>query len=159
MKTQLLEALERLKPHDHLCLIYETQEEQFAAAVPFLRLGLERHEKCVYIADAHSSAEVLQALRAGGIDVESAIQSGALSLATKRESYLKQGYFDPDWMIRFLKDATGSAIAAGFSALRVTGEMLTLLGHPQSLAALSAPLQMVAGWTLAAMIWPRVKEK
>jgi len=43
--------------------------------------------------------------------------------------------------------------------LRVTGETLTLLGHPQSLAALSAPLQMVAGWTLAAMIWPRVKEK
>jgi PAS domain S-box-containing protein len=128
MRTQLVEALEQLRPHDHLCLIYETQEEQFAAAVPFLCMGLERGEKCVYIADDHTCAEVLQALRAGGIDVESAIQSGALSLATKRESYLKQGYFDPDWMIRFLKDATGSAMAAGFSALRATGEMTWQLG-------------------------------
>ena len=128
MTTPLLEALAQLAPHDHLCLIYETPQEQFEVAIPFLRMGLERHEKCVYIADDHTCAEVLQALRAGGIDVESAIQSGALSLATKRESYLKQGYFDPDWMIRFLKDATGSAIAAGFSALRVTGEMTWQLG-------------------------------
>jgi uncharacterized membrane protein len=44
-------------------------------------------------------------------------------------------------------------------ALRVAGEVLTLFGHPQSLAACSAPLQMAAGWSLAAMIWPRVKEK
>jgi hypothetical protein len=43
--------------------------------------------------------------------------------------------------------------------LRVTGDFLTVLGHAQSLAALSAPLQLVAGCSLAAMIWPRVKEK
>jgi len=122
MKTHLVEALERLRPHDHLCLIYETQEEQFAAAVPFLRMGLERGEKCVYIADDHTCAEVLQALRAGGIDLESAIQSGALSVITKEQAYLKQGFFDPDWMFTFWQQATDSAMAAGFSALRATGE-------------------------------------
>lgn len=39
---QLTEAIGRLQVHDHLCLIYETREEQFAATVPFIRLGLER---------------------------------------------------------------------------------------------------------------------
>ena len=128
VRTQLLEALERLQPHDHLCLIYETQEEQFAAAIPFMRIGLERGQKCIYIADDNSVSTVLKAMRAHGIGADSAIQSGALSLATKQEAYLKQGYFDPDWMIGFVRETTEAALAAGFSALRVTGEMTWALG-------------------------------
>jgi len=127
-RRQLLEALERLQPHDHLCLIYETQQEQFAAAIPFLRIGLERGEKCIYIADDNAVSTVLEAMRAQGMGVDSALQSGALSLATKQEAYLKQGYFDPDWMIGFLKQTTEAALSAGFSALRVTGEMTWALG-------------------------------
>ncbi len=127
-EPQLLDALERLAPHDHLCLIYEDQQEQFAAAIPFMRIGLERGEKCIYIADDNRVSTVLDAMRPQGIDVDSAVKSGALSLATKQEAYLRQGYFDPDWMIRFLQDATEAAMAAGFSALRVTGEMTWALG-------------------------------
>jgi hypothetical protein len=37
--------------HEHCCLIYETEEEQFAAALPFLRSGLDRGEKCLFVAD------------------------------------------------------------------------------------------------------------
>jgi signal transduction histidine kinase len=128
-KPELLEALERLAPHDHLCLVYETQQEQFAAVIPYIRIGLERGEKCVYIADDNSVAAVLEAMRAEGIDVDSALQSGALSVSTKQETYLKQGHFDPDSMIRSLKEATDSAIAAGFAALRVTGEMTWAMGR------------------------------
>src|SRR5437899_518278 len=36
--------------HQHQCLIYNTREEQFAAALPFLKAGLERWERCLYIA-------------------------------------------------------------------------------------------------------------
>jgi len=127
-KSKLIDAVERLGVHDHLCLIYETQREQFAAVVPFMRIGLDRGEKCIYIVDESTAASVLDAMRAEGIDVESATKSGTLVVATKRDAYLKQGYFDPDWMIRFLKEATDSAKADGFSALRVTGEMTWALG-------------------------------
>src|SRR5690348_4885990 len=34
--------METCVAHDHICLIYETREEQLAAVVPFLRNGLER---------------------------------------------------------------------------------------------------------------------
>jgi len=124
----LLKALEGLGFHDHLCLIYETPEEQFAAIDPFVRLGLERGEKCVYVADDNTSAEVLANLELGGIDVKSALKSGALSVLTKKEAYLKHGYFDPDLMIDFLREATAGAIASGFKGLRVTGEMTWVLG-------------------------------
>lgn len=124
----LLKAVEGLGFHDHLCLIYETTEEQFAAIVPFVRLGLERGEKCVYVADDNTSGEVLEQMKRGGVDVASALESGALSVITKKEAYLKQGYFDPDWMIQFLKEVTDGAKAEGYTGLRVTGEMTWMLG-------------------------------
>ncbi len=121
-KTPLIEALERLKPHDHLCSIYETREEQFAVAIPFIRIGLERREKCIYIADDHNVAPVRQALEADGVDVESAVQSGSLSLLTKDHAYMKRGHFDPDWMFSYWQQATDEALARGYPAVRATGE-------------------------------------
>lgn len=124
----LLKAVKGLGFHDHLCLIYESPEEQFAAIVPFVRLGLERGEKCVYVADDNTSAEVLEQMKRGGVDTVRALETGALSVITKKEAYLKQGYFDPDWMIQFLKEATDAAKAEGYTGLRVTGEMTWVLG-------------------------------
>lgn len=120
--TPLLDALERLKPPDHLCSIYETQEEQFAVAIPFIRIGLERGEKCIYIADAHNLEDVREARRAEVGDLEPAMRSGALELLTKEDAYMKRGYFDPDWTFTFWKEATDAALGRGFSALRATGE-------------------------------------
>jgi len=42
--SRLSATIIRLRPHDHLCLIYETREEQFATVVPFIKAGLERRE-------------------------------------------------------------------------------------------------------------------
>lgn len=125
---KLVKAIEEIGVHDHLCLLYENTQEQFAAIVPFMRVGLERGEKCVYIADDNTTTNVLKAMAQGGIETEAAIKSGSLAVLTKRETYLKHGYFDPDWMIRFLKEATDTAKAEGFSAFRVTGEMTWMLG-------------------------------
>ncbi len=127
-ESSLLEALAQLQVHDHLCLIYRTREEQFAAVIPFMRLGLERGEKCVYIADDNTASAVMDAMRADGIDVVANIASGALSVITKKESYLRKGFFDPDLMIRFLKETIDAAHAEGFSALRASGEMTWALG-------------------------------
>lgn len=55
-------------------------------AVPFIRIGLERKEKCVYITDAPGMDRVRAALAAGGIDVDGAVAAGALVLATKDET-------------------------------------------------------------------------
>ena len=126
--SDLIKAIRKLDVHDHLCLIYESREEQLAAVIPFMRIGLERGERCIYIADDNTVKEVLDAMRAAGIEVEDATRSGALSVITKRDFYLKEGSFDPDWMIDFLKEATAAAKADGYSALRVTGEMTWMLG-------------------------------
>ena len=118
MNNRLSEAIGKLSKHDHLCLIYEARSEQFDSVVPFILIGLENGEKCIYIADDNTADEVLNAMRSGGIDVESALNKGALVIASKKETYLRQGYFDPDEMIRFLKESTDSAKKEGFSGFK-----------------------------------------
>lgn len=120
--SPLVDALRDLAPHDHLCSVYETQQEQFSVAIPFMKIGLERNEKCVYIADSDVLPSVRDAMRAGGIDVDGAVRSGALTLTTKEQTYLSRGHFDPDWMFTFWQEAAEKAETEGFSALRGTGE-------------------------------------
>jgi len=118
----LLTALEQLAPKGHLCSIYESPEEHLAVAIPFIRIGLDRGEKCIYIADDGTEAVVRDAMSAEGIDVERAIATDRLVLETKEAAYLKQGTFDPQWMCTFWAEATADAMRQGFSALRATGE-------------------------------------
>jgi len=48
--------------HDHLCSIYQTDAERDAVAVPFLRIGLQRGEKCVYVHSGGKPDGIAQAL-------------------------------------------------------------------------------------------------
>jgi chemotaxis family two-component system sensor kinase Cph1 len=90
------ELAARLGLHQHLCLIYDTQGQQFAAALAYLRVGLERRERCLYIAEENDHAVVLDALRKTGTGVDRHLRSGAPILTDKQEIYLKPGRFDPD---------------------------------------------------------------
>jgi signal transduction histidine kinase len=128
--TPLLTALERLGPHDHQSLIYESQEDRLAVAIPFIRIGLDRGEKCIYIADDGMEAGVRNAMRAEGIDVERAVATNSLVLATKEDAFLKFGAFDPGRMPTFWADSMAEATRQGFSALRATGETEWLLSNP-----------------------------
>ena len=121
--------LDALQPGDHLCLIYETPEEQFAAAIPFMQVGLAREEQCLYIADERTVDEVRDGFRAAGVDVEAEEERGALRIATKRQTYLKDGAFDPLAMVNLLRAATVEAVGRGYAALRCTGEMTWALGR------------------------------
>ncbi|HSB52211.1 MAG TPA: MEDS domain-containing protein, partial [Dissulfurispiraceae bacterium] len=112
-----------MEAHDHLCLIFDTHEEQFAAVVPFIRSGLERGERCIYVVDESSIVEVIDRLRRDGVGVDEALKSGALELVTSRDAYLSGDCFDPERMIALLRDKTEGALRRGFRALRVTGEM------------------------------------
>jgi hypothetical protein len=114
--------------HDHFAIIYENPEDQLDFIVPYLWLGLERGEKSVYIYDDNSAETVIAAMERHGIDVGAATACGALSIITKSHAYLKNGDFDPDWMIDFLARAVEDAKKEGFPAVRASGEMTWALG-------------------------------
>src|SRR5258706_16348791 len=113
--TPLLTALGQLGPHDHQSLIYDSPEERFAVAIPFIRIGLDRGEKCIYIADDGMDAPVRDAMHAQGIDVERAVAAKSLVLATKEDAFLKNGGVHPGRVPPFCTGGTGGGARARVS--------------------------------------------
>jgi len=112
---------------DHVCTLYSTPEEQLQAAVEYIRGGLARGERCLYVCCEHSVEEFRAALKRAGIDVDAEQARGALALMTKWEGHLKGGSFDPDKMITLLHAAVEDALAEGFNGLCAAGDMSWLL--------------------------------
>lgn len=131
-----LQGLERIvdsRPGSHICLLYRNEEEHRVVLTEYIRRGLERGERVVYIVDASTAEQIREFLRQAGIDVESAERRGQLLFLTSQEAYLREGSFDPQRMIALLKEETEKALTAGFTGLRVTGEMTwALRGLPGS---------------------------
>ncbi len=125
---QLRRALQQTRLHQHICPIYETQEEQLEVAVAFLQIGLERREQCLYIVDENTAEALVAAMRANGIDVDRAQQTGALRSADKQEVHLRDGRFDSDRIIDYLAEVTQMAKEAGFTGFRWIAEMTWQLG-------------------------------
>jgi hypothetical protein len=133
----MYQIMENLRAGDHAALFYKTRAEQFAAIVPFIAIGLKRGERCLYIADDNIVATVVQELEKGGVDVEGALKSGALTVSTKHHTYLRHGIFEPAKMTAGLCDEVQESIRLGYTAFRATGEMSWALSLPSALAQLS----------------------
>lgn len=127
MTTDLELQVLGLEPGTHACLLYETPDEQAAAVIPFMREGIQRGHRCLYVVDDLTAAEVISILGSCA-DVLGAVRSGTLFIQTKQETYLRDGVFEPDAMLAFLDRAIALAVAEGYDRLRATGEMTWALG-------------------------------
>ena len=112
---------------DHVCTLYTTPEEQLTAAIEYIRGGLARGERCLYICCEHDVEQFRRALTDAGIDADAAEQRTALILLTKQDGHLKGGAFDPAAMLGTLAAAVSDALAAGFAGLCAAGDMTWLL--------------------------------
>ncbi len=120
----------------HICYIYETKEQQFALVIPFIKEGLECNHKCIYIIDESSVEEIQTQLKNVSVDVDSVIEKGQLVFTTSEDTYTKGDAFDPDVMIALVKEHLDTALADGYDALRVTGEMTWALKSRENIELL-----------------------
>ena len=121
---------------DHVAFFFKTNQERLSFVIPYMIDGLRNRERCVYIADENTVQEILAEFRNAGIDIEESTASGALSVVTKHDTYLRDGIFDPERMIADLDREVTIALERGFSGLRVTGEMSWALDLPSALSRL-----------------------
>ncbi|HEY4307578.1 MAG TPA: MEDS domain-containing protein [Gemmatimonadaceae bacterium] len=122
---------------DHACTLYTTREEQLSAATEYIRGGLERGERCLFICVEHDVPTFRAALKDAGIDADAEEQRGALVLMTKEEGHLQGGSFDPARMIHTLDVAVKNALAAGFTGLCAGGDMSWILEDTDSVGRLA----------------------
>ncbi len=118
-----LDALEGLPHGSHVCPIYEHDRERFLAAGAFLAPGLERGERCLYVASEPGIERLLAELSARGVDVRAELDRGALHLLSDRDVYLRDGGFSAEAMLHYLDSKEREATRDRFSGLRYAGEM------------------------------------
>jgi PAS domain S-box-containing protein len=107
----------------HLCCLYGSEEDHRALLTPFLRGGLERGEKVLYIRDANATGIHLEYLLSVGVATEPFLFRGQVEFLDSREAFLRDGIFDPAKMAALLRKAIGGALENGYPGVRVTCEM------------------------------------
>jgi|GEM_PF-1881614 CheY-like chemotaxis protein len=113
---------------DHVCFPYDNESEQMKAVVQWIHAGLRHEEKCRYFADDNSVAEVMHHLETAGMNVQRECKRGALAFATKHDTYLRSGRFEPNEMVDLLQQDVADSAKNGFRNYRVSGEMTWALG-------------------------------
>ena len=115
-----------LAVHDHVCGIYDSREEQFEPTCRFIKVGLERKQRCLYIAEHLAPAAFMSLLETHGVNVKEATLNGSLQVLSGKDVRLKLGGFTPDAMFAFLKESEKTARQNGFSAFRWAADMTWL---------------------------------
>lgn len=129
---------ERSPDHGHFAHVYSSHREQFETVVPYLRAGLDAGDKCVYVASENTHREVLDALEAGGIDVETARAAGDLAVYDSHEVFPEGRDVGAADLLDILQAAVEDALADGYDRVRSTGEMSWLRDHDLDAAAAAA---------------------
>jgi hypothetical protein len=86
----------------HACAFFHTKEEEYRVLMPFILEGFERGDRAFHIVNPEHRAAHLARLDQGGIDTAAAEKLGQLEVRNWRETYLKDGRFDQDLMIKTL---------------------------------------------------------
>ncbi|MBN1483736.1 MAG: MEDS domain-containing protein [Chloroflexia bacterium] len=121
--TGFVRVIANLEYGDHLCCFYDTSEEHRAVLTPFLRRGLEQGDRVLGIL-AQENREILRAyLLAEGLQVEAYLTSGQLDFLSAADTCTEEGHFNPDRLIALFERQTERAMAEGYTALRIYGEM------------------------------------
>ncbi len=110
-------------PGERNCWIYDTEEEHRLLLTPYLRAGLERGEKVMYIVDNHTEKQILDYLEDDGVNVKPYIKSGQLTIMKGEDAFPPDGVFEPEKMITLLERETQKALDEGYAALRTSTEM------------------------------------
>ncbi|MFO7708774.1 MAG: MEDS domain-containing protein [Desulfobacterales bacterium] len=119
-----------LRPGAHICFFFESEQEHRALLAPFMRHGIERHEKLIYLTDARRAEQILAYLSADGVPVGPYVQGGQIRIQGADAFCGCEGEDDPEGLISRLTAETGRAEAEGYSGLRVTAEMSRALKGP-----------------------------
>lgn len=126
LKEKPAPTLDQLSVGHHVCALYETRNELYESSCGFLKTGLARQEKCVYITEQLTPAEFIFLLAKQGVDAKNAIAKGSLQVLAGAEVRDKLDGFTPEKMLSFLILSEQKAKRDGFTAFRWAADMTWL---------------------------------
>jgi anti-anti-sigma regulatory factor len=108
---------------EHACCHFADAEDRERLAIAFVRDGLRRGDKVVYLFDGDDAAPLLSRLERLDPGVQSAVARGQFEIRRARDAYLPDGRFDPERMLGMLREEHDRAGVEGYSGLSMTGEI------------------------------------
>lgn len=119
--------LDRLGFGDHLCSIYDNEADHWAAVLSFIKGGISRNEKVVYISDPDDVELIERYLVEDSFDFNRYLWSGQLGLLETTDMLEGQAGFGTRQMLDFLQSQTQTALDNGYAGLRLSCEVSSSL--------------------------------
>lgn len=124
-----------LQAGDHICWVYESDEEHRDVLTRFLKEGLARHERVLYLARRFTASKVMGYLQDAGVAAEEYLRSGQLVFLDAEAAYLGEDGFQPERMGDAFRQAATQAVVDGYRGLRAASETEWLIPEFVSPAA------------------------
>jgi len=126
---RLISFVKKMKPSQHVILLYETVDAKFKVLLTYLKFGLQNGEAVVYVCSESSVEEVTAAMTQIGIDVAKHQKSGALKVLDYTQHYIIDGQFQIETTEQLWRKYLDEAVSRGFRGLRVAGEAACFFKH------------------------------
>ena len=107
----------------HVCAFFNSDDEEYRVLLPFIKDGFECGDKAVHVINPGQHHNHLQRLAAAGIDAAAAQHSGQFELRTNTETYLRDGHFDQDRMLKVFEQLASGNATGGFPLSRIVCHM------------------------------------
>ena len=116
----------------HVCAFFNSREQEYDVLNPYFKEALEQGEKNLHIVDPELLDDHRSRLTASGIDAHACEACGQLQVLPWHEAYFDDsGKFDKDRMLATIDHLTGTGRDAGYSRLRIMGNMNWVFGDTQ----------------------------
>ena len=112
-----------LDRYRHVCAFFHTRDEEYKVLLPFIKEGIERHEKAFHIVDPALRHAHVHRLEEAGIDVTACESSGQLEVRRWEEAYLRQGHFDQHAMLALIQEVLETGKTQQFPLTRLVANM------------------------------------
>ena len=124
----ITDNLREIELGDHICMLYDNEKAKLSTTVLFILDGLKRNELVLVLEE--DKDEILRVLNEV-IDAKSFIERERLIFHSKEESYLRDGFFDPDKMLETIAELDEKALTEGCKGLRIVGNASWVLTYPR----------------------------
>jgi anti-anti-sigma regulatory factor len=132
-----------VRPGEHACCRFAHADDRCRLAFAFVRAGLDRGHRVVYLNGEEDAAAFVADLAAIDDRVDEALEQGQLEVRSASGAYLSVGAFSPVRMRDALRDESARARTDGYLGLSMAGDMAWALGLTAGLDPLVAYEQHV----------------
>jgi anti-anti-sigma factor len=122
-RWQVIDQWVRVGPHEHRCVIFDTDIERQHLLASFVQSGLRFGRRIWCLAEPETTEQVIDELNASGPIADQLRERGQLAVASSRASYSPQWPFDPERLLKWISRAVEDAVHDGFTGCRIAVDL------------------------------------